>query len=93
MVEHGRCSFRGALSGKGNTTEIEIWSRGTIGNSGIHMEKRLASFERKMTQTMRGNDAGQARDDGAKMTLVDLEDLSDLQSLKNLFFTFKNEVE
>jgi hypothetical protein len=42
---------------------------------------------------MLGNDAGQARDDGAKKTLVDLEDLSDLRPLKNLFFTFKNEVE
>jgi hypothetical protein len=45
MVEHGQCSFRDALAGKGNTMEIEIWSRGTIGNSGIHVEKRLVSFK------------------------------------------------
>jgi hypothetical protein len=49
MVEDGRCSFRDALAGKSNAREIEIWSSGTIGNSGIHMEKRLVSFARKMT--------------------------------------------
>lgn len=57
-VEHGQRSIRDALAGKGSAREIEIWSRGTIGNSGIHTEKKLVSFARKMMQTMFGNDAG-----------------------------------
>ncbi|KAE8022199.1 hypothetical protein FH972_008023 [Carpinus fangiana] len=58
--------IQGCAGREGNAREIEIWSSGTIGNSGIHMEKRLVSFARKMTQTMLGNDAGQARDDRRK---------------------------